>query len=49
MRKVREDLCEISTPTVAHDEVWPLQLQAGDKSAIRLEYDLRVGSERVAN
>src|ERR1700692_259482 len=49
MRKIREDLCEISTPTVAHDEVWPLQLQAGDKGAICLEYDLRVSSERLAN
>ena len=49
MREVSEDLCEIGTPTVSHDEVGTVQLQAGDEGRIRLEDDLRMGSERLAD
>src|SRR5450631_894042 len=49
IREVSEDLCEIGTPTVAHDEVGAVQLQTGDEGRIRLEDDLRVGSERLAD
>ena len=49
MREVREDLGEIGAPTVAHDEVGAVQLQAGDEGRIRLEGDLRMGAERLAD
>ena len=49
MREVREDLGEIGAPTVAHDEVGAVQLQAGDERRIGLEGDLRMGSERLAD
>jgi hypothetical protein len=49
MREISEDLCEIGTPTVAHDEVRAVQLQTGDEGGIRFEYDLRLGSERLAD
>ena len=49
MREVREDLCEIGTPTVVYDEVGAMQFQAGDEGRIRLEDDLRLGPERLAD
>ena len=46
MRKVRQNLKEIGAPAIAHDKVRPLQLQAGDEGAVRLEDDLRMDAKR---
>ena len=49
MAEVREDLREVGAPAVAHDEMRPVQFQAGDQRRVGREGDLRMGPERLAD
>ena len=49
MREVSKDMGEIGTPSVSHDEVGAVQLQAGDERRIRLEGDQRMGAKCIAD